>query len=130
MTTRLEFLTDALATPIGELVYVCDREGALRMIDWSDHNPRGERLLNIHYGKGGYALTRQRDPFDLTTRLATYFAGPKIRWLLDNVDGAREAACAVVAGGTAPSRRMLHTLGFGPRLELVSYRLRATSLVA
>ena len=75
MTTKLEFLTDSLATPIGELIYVCDREGALRMIDWSDHNPRGERLLNIHYGKGGYALTKQRDPFGLTSRLAAYFAG-------------------------------------------------------
>ena len=75
MTTKLEFLTDSLATPIGELIYVCDREGALRMIDWSDHNPRGERLLNIHYGKGGYMLTRQRDPFGLTMRLANYFNG-------------------------------------------------------
>jgi ribosomal protein S18 acetylase RimI-like enzyme len=44
--------------------------------------------------------------------------------------GARPAACAVVAGGNAPSRRMLHTLGFRPHLELVSYRLRARSLVA
>jgi ribosomal protein S18 acetylase RimI-like enzyme len=44
--------------------------------------------------------------------------------------GARPTACAVVAGGNAPSRRMLHTLGFRPHLELVSYRLRATSLVA
>src|SRR5690606_13382803 len=24
--------------------------------------------------------------------LATYFAGPKVKWILDNVDGAREAA--------------------------------------
>ena len=24
--------------------------------------------------------------------LATYFAGPKVRWILDNIDGAREAA--------------------------------------
>lgn len=44
--------------------------------------------------------------------------------------GAREAACAVVAGGNAPSRGLLRGLGFQPRLELVSYRLRATSLVA
>jgi ribosomal protein S18 acetylase RimI-like enzyme len=44
--------------------------------------------------------------------------------------GAREAACAVVAGGNAPSRHMLRTLGFRPRIELVSYRVRATSLVA
>jgi ribosomal protein S18 acetylase RimI-like enzyme len=44
--------------------------------------------------------------------------------------GAREAACAVIAGGNAPSRGMFRGLGFEPRLELVSYRLRATSLVA
>lgn len=44
--------------------------------------------------------------------------------------GARESACAVVAGGNAPARRMLRTLGFRPHLELVSYRRRATSLVA
>lgn len=49
---------------------------------------------------------------------------------LADLHGARPAACAVVAGGNAPSRRMFHTLGFTPHLELVSYRLRARSLVA
>jgi ribosomal protein S18 acetylase RimI-like enzyme len=44
--------------------------------------------------------------------------------------GERRCACAVVVGGNAPSRRMLHKLGFRPYLELVSYRMRATSLVA
>ena len=44
--------------------------------------------------------------------------------------GARHSACAVVAGGNAPSRRMLAKLGFRPHLELVSYRRPATSLVA
>jgi GNAT superfamily N-acetyltransferase len=49
---------------------------------------------------------------------------------LAELHGARESAYAVIAGGNAPSRRMLHTLGFRPDLELVSYRLRATRLVA
>jgi ribosomal protein S18 acetylase RimI-like enzyme len=44
--------------------------------------------------------------------------------------GARQSACAVVVGGNAPSRRMLAKLGFRPYLELVSYRMPATSLVA
>jgi len=36
--------------------------------------------------------------------LATYFAGPKIRWLLDNVDSARErAAAGALAFGTIDS---------------------------
>jgi methylated-DNA-[protein]-cysteine S-methyltransferase len=75
MSTPLAFLTDSLATPIGQLIYVCDQEGALRMVDWSDHEARALRLLGIHYGKAGYTLTRQRDPFGFTTRLAAYFAG-------------------------------------------------------
>jgi ribosomal protein S18 acetylase RimI-like enzyme len=44
--------------------------------------------------------------------------------------GARRSAFACVAGGNAPSRRMLHKAGFRPHLELVSYRRRVTSLVA
>jgi hypothetical protein len=35
-----------------------------------------------------------------------------------------------VVGGNAPSRRMPAKLGFRPYLELVSYRMPATSLVA
>lgn len=49
---------------------------------------------------------------------------------LADLHGVRECACAVVAGGNAPSRRMLRELGFTPRLELVGYRKQATSLVA
>jgi methylated-DNA-[protein]-cysteine S-methyltransferase len=111
VSTKLEFLTDLLATPIGELIYVCDREGALRMIDWSDHNPRGERLLNIHYGKGGYALTRQRDPFGITTRLATYFAG--------DIHAIDEIPTATA--GTTFQREVWGALRAIPAAETISY---------
>ena len=111
MTIKLEFLTDSLATPIGELIYVCDREGALRMIDWSDHNPRGERLLTIHYGKGGYALIQQRDPFGLTTRLDTYFAGD-----IHAIDDIPTATA-----GTAFQRDVWRALREIPAAETISY---------
>jgi methylated-DNA-[protein]-cysteine S-methyltransferase len=75
MTAPLEFFSDSLATPIGQLIFICDKDGALRMLDWSDHEARALRLLDIHYGKGGYTRTNKRDPFGLTTRLAAYFAG-------------------------------------------------------
>jgi methylated-DNA-[protein]-cysteine S-methyltransferase len=75
MTAPLAFLTDSLTTPIGQLIYICDSQGALRMVDWSDHEARALRLLDIHYGKGGYTVAKQRDPFGLTTRFAAYFAG-------------------------------------------------------
>jgi methylated-DNA-[protein]-cysteine S-methyltransferase len=111
MTANLELHTDSLATPIGELIYVADHEGALRMIDWSDHNPRGERLLNIHYGKGGYALTKQRDPFGLTTRLASYFAGD-----IHAIDDIPTATA-----GTAFQREVWSALREIPAAETISY---------
>ncbi len=41
-------------------------------------------------GALGGGADRYKDRVGLP--LATYFAGPKVRWILDNVDGAREAA--------------------------------------
>ena len=111
MTTKLEFLTDLLATPIGELIYVCDREGALRMIDWSDHNPRGQRLLDIHYGKGGYTLIPKHDPLGLTTRLAAYFAGD-----IHAIDDIPTATA-----GTAFQREVWRALREIPAAETISY---------
>jgi glycerol kinase len=40
--------------------------------------------------EGGVGQNRFRDKVGLP--LATYFSGPKVRWILDNVDGVREAA--------------------------------------
>ncbi len=40
--------------------------------------------------EGGVGQNRFREKVGLP--LATYFSGPKIRWILDNVDGVREAA--------------------------------------
>jgi methylated-DNA-[protein]-cysteine S-methyltransferase len=117
MTPKLEFLTDSLPTPIGQLIYICDREsvsegrGALRMVDWSDHEARAMRLLEIHYGKGGYALTKQRDPFGLTTRLASYFNGE-----IDAIDDIPTATA-----GTAFQREVWRALREIPAAETVSY---------
>jgi methylated-DNA-[protein]-cysteine S-methyltransferase len=86
MTAPLVFLSDSLATPIGQLIYVCDRQGNLRMVDWSDHKARAFRLLGIHYRKNGYTITEQRDPFGLTTRLAAYFEGDIA--VIDNIPTA------------------------------------------
>ena len=111
MRTLLGFLTDSFATPIGQLIYVCDQEGALRMVDWSDHEARALRLLNIHYGKGGYALTKQRDPFGLTTRLAAYFAGDI--WVIDDIPTA--------TAGTTFQREVRRALRIIPAGHTISY---------
>jgi methylated-DNA-[protein]-cysteine S-methyltransferase len=111
MTVRTEFLTDSLDTPIGQLNYVCDAQGALRMIDWSDHEARAARLLDIHYGKGGYMLTKRRNPFDLTTRLASYFNGE-----IHAIDGIPTATA-----GTVFQREVWRALREIPAAETISY---------
>jgi methylated-DNA-[protein]-cysteine S-methyltransferase len=117
MTAPLEFFFDSLSTPIGQLIYVCNSEGvskgqgALRMVDWSDHEARALRLLDIHYGKGGYALTPKRDPFGLTTHLAAYFAGDI--YAIDDIPTA--------TAGTAFQREVWRALRDIPAAETISY---------
>jgi methylated-DNA-[protein]-cysteine S-methyltransferase len=111
MTAPHAFLTDSLTTPIGELIYVCDEQGSLRMVDWSDHEPRAARLLGIHYGKGGYTLTEQSDPFGLTTRFANYFGGD-----IHAIDDIPTATA-----GTAFQREVWRALRAIPAAKTISY---------
>jgi glycerol kinase len=68
-------------------------------IVWQD--TRTQQICNDLAALGGGA-DRYRDRVGLP--LATYFAGPKARWILDNVDGARaRAAKGELAFGTIDS---------------------------
>jgi methylated-DNA-[protein]-cysteine S-methyltransferase len=75
MAEPLRLLIDTLATPIGDLAVIADREGNLRTLEWTDHDERMRRLLHLHYGAGGFVLERARDPGGFTTALRAYFAG-------------------------------------------------------
>ena len=75
MADTLQFFIDRLATPIGELIIIADGDGALRTIDWTDHEKRMKRLLDRYYGKGRYTLTPKRDPGGLTSAVRRYFKG-------------------------------------------------------
>ncbi len=55
-------------------------------IVWQD--TRTQKLVDELGGSAG--SDRYKEVVGLP--LATYFAGPKVRWILDNIDGAREAA--------------------------------------
>ncbi len=57
-------------------------------IVWQD--TRTQRLCDELAGEGGVDRYRARTGLPL----ATYFSGPKVRWILDSVDGARERAAA------------------------------------
>ena len=72
-----------------ETAVVWDRntgEPVMNAIVWQD--TRTDRLVDELSADGG------QDRFKAQTGLplATYFSGPKVRWILDNVDGARERA--------------------------------------
>src|SRR5215207_9025548 len=53
---------------------------------WQD--TRTDKLVDEYSRDGGQARFQEK----VGLPLATYFSGPKIRWLLDNVDGAAEKA--------------------------------------
>src|SRR5688500_4845423 len=55
-------------------------------IVWQD--TRTDQLVNQFAKDGGQDRFRAK----VGLPLATYFSGPKIRWILDNVEGARAAA--------------------------------------
>jgi methylated-DNA-[protein]-cysteine S-methyltransferase len=119
MTAPLRFFSDSLTTPIGQLIYICDSEGegvnegegALRMVDWSDHEARALRLLDIHYDKGGYTVAKQRDPFGFTTRFTAYFAGDI--HVIDDIPTA--------TAGTAFQREVWRALRAIPAAQTISY---------
>ena len=75
MSETLELLTDRIDTPIGEMLIIADHDGNLRAVDWSDHNPRAEDFLRIHYGKKGFTLTPADNPGRLSQAIRNYFAG-------------------------------------------------------
>src|SRR5258708_8661572 len=75
MTNPLPFSIDRLATPIGELLIVADRDDKLRVIDWTDYEDRMLLLMRRHYGEGGFTLTPARDPGGLTTAMRASFKG-------------------------------------------------------
>jgi methylated-DNA-[protein]-cysteine S-methyltransferase len=76
-TGVLEFLIDRIDTPIGEMILVADRDGNLRAIDWTDHEPRMHNFLGRHYGKenDGFKLIPVRNPGGLSRAISNYFAG-------------------------------------------------------
>ncbi len=64
-----------MLTPLGEAVILTDDAGRLRVLDWTDHTDRLERLLKRHYGPNGFTIEPGKDSFGHLAALQTYFAG-------------------------------------------------------
>jgi glycerol kinase len=72
-----------------ETTVVWDRntgEPVMNAIVWQD--TRTDKLVDELSADGGQARFQEK----VGLPLATYFSGPKVRWILDNVDGARDKA--------------------------------------
>ena len=74
MNKKLQFLIDRLATPIGDMFIVADREGNLRATFWTDDEEDLRRVLARHYG-AEIELESARNPHGLTAAMEAYFAG-------------------------------------------------------
>jgi methylated-DNA-[protein]-cysteine S-methyltransferase len=71
---RREALTlDRLATPVGEMLVVTDADGAVRALDFADHEARMTRLLARH--APGARLIPGQAPAAVRQALTAYFAG-------------------------------------------------------
>src|ERR671936_1958011 len=72
-----------------ETTVVWDRntgEPVMNAVVWQD--TRTDKLVDELSADGGQNRFQEK----VGLPLATYFSGPKVRWILDNVDGAREKA--------------------------------------
>ena len=111
MTTTHRFVLDRLVTPIGTMLAVTDREGALRALDWEDFEPRMHRLLRRHYGHDGVILEEGRAPAVVHSAIDAYFAD----------DLSAIEALPVATGGTVFQRGVWAALRSIPAGETLSY---------
>ena len=69
----MRLLLERWASPISPLLLVTDNDGALRALDFADHEARMHRLLRDHYGS--FTLREHAAPVSLTRALDAYFDG-------------------------------------------------------
>ena len=111
MPDVLKLFIDRMKTPIGELVLVADSAGKLRAVDWSDYDSRMGRLLQLHYGKGGFKLEPAHNPSGLCDAMSRYFGGE-----MDAID-----CIDVETGGTPFQRQVWGELRRIPSGVAISY---------
>jgi methylated-DNA-[protein]-cysteine S-methyltransferase len=100
---------DVVATPIGGLLVAVDARGALRAVDWVDHEARMMRLMARHCG--AVELRRRVLPAVVQEAFTRYFAGE-----LNAMCGL-----SVVTAGTVFQRAVWSALRLIPPGTMVSY---------
>lgn len=107
---------DALASPLGRLLIVCDEDGRVRALDFEDYEARMQALLRRHYG--AFALDAGAAPLALKAALDAYFAGH-----LNALDGVE-----TITGGTEFQRQVWRGLREIPPGATESYGALAVRL--
>jgi methylated-DNA-[protein]-cysteine S-methyltransferase len=72
---QLQLFTERLKTPIGVMIVITDDAGNLRTTDWTDHEVRMNRFLEIHYGKNGLRLAPAPKQTAVASAIDRYFGG-------------------------------------------------------
>lgn len=75
MAEVLVLFLDRLATPIGDMFIVADREGKLRATFWTDDEQDLHRVLERQFPGSHIGFETATDPHGLTSALGAYFAG-------------------------------------------------------
>ncbi|MDB5459602.1 MAG: methylated-DNA--protein-cysteine methyltransferase [Caulobacteraceae bacterium] len=75
MTQTLTFRLARIPTPIGAMLIATDEQDRLRVLDWDEHVPRMERLLQRHYGGAAVLKDGGDASHPIAERLRAYVAG-------------------------------------------------------
>lgn len=113
----LELTLSRLASPLGEILLVTDADGAVRALDFHDHEARMHRLLARHYPR--FRLTNGAAPSAVHAALDAYFAGEvsaldRLEVRTGGTDFQRmvwAALRAIPAGQTFSYARLAQTIG-------------------
>lgn len=111
MTQPLVLLEERLDTPVGVVVLLTDADGAVRALDFDDYAERTRRLLDRHYGPGGWTVSPALSPTAAAARVRAYFGGD-----LDALNGL-----PVRTGGTEFQRSVWAALRQLPPGSTASY---------
>jgi O-6-methylguanine DNA methyltransferase len=109
---------DRLPSPIGTMLAVFDGDDRLRALDFDNHEPRLQRLLQRHYGT--FDLAAGPAPTSIAEPLVAYFDGE-----LEAID-----AVPVATGGTPFQQQVWAALRTLPPRRTTSYGALAAALGA
>jgi methylated-DNA-[protein]-cysteine S-methyltransferase len=121
------FDLDRLKTPIGTALLVTDADGALRALDWEDHEARLKQLLRLQYGAP--TLRDAPAPDHLKAALGQYFAGDldclkAIKWRVAGTPFQRKvwtALTTILAGTTISYGALAARLGMPKAVRAVGH---------